>query len=81
MLKVPIMSKNVFRASNSTFHLLNVCEKNFSIWIKRKFFYNFFKDIQICRHYGAPFEPVFLGLKVSRDVCSGTRDLSRGLSY
>ena len=27
--KVPIMSKNIFGSSNSTFHLMNFCEKNF----------------------------------------------------
>ena len=28
-IKVPIMSKKIFRLSNSAFHLVNFCEKNF----------------------------------------------------
>lgn len=36
-IKVPIMSKNVFHACNSTFHLMNFCEKIFQFGLNANF--------------------------------------------
>ena len=39
-----------------------------------------FKNVQICRHFGPPFAPVFPSFWMSYDVDKGTRDLRLNLS-
>ena len=52
---------------------MNFCEKKNSIWIKCNFIISF-ENVQICRHFGSPFAPVFQWFGMSCDVDSLTRD-------
>ena len=51
---------------------MNFCEKSFR-FDKMLFFKIIFENVQICRHFGPPFAPVFPWLVMSSDVDSGTR--------
>jgi len=65
------MSKNVFRSSNSTFHVMNFGEKIFWFGLNA-IFYKFLKTFK-----SAASLPWF---EVSLDIGSGTRDLDQDLS-
>ena len=51
--KVPIMSKNVFGSSNSTFYLMNFCEKIFDLDKTR----SIYELLESSKFYFLPVEP------------------------
>ena len=66
LLKVPIMSKKI-RSSNSAFHLMNFCEKFFSIWIIRNFFIIFWRHSNL-PPFWSTIRTSLPRVEVSRDV-------------
>jgi len=61
---VKVAIKSIFLLSRLILHntQLTFLKKIFDLH-KMQFFEYFFKDVQICRHFGPPFAAVFLGLK------------------
>ena len=66
-VKVPIMSKNTFRASNSTFHLMNFCEKKFRFG-SNAIFLRIFKKLKILFSCGRPL-PLITRVTCSKLPC------------
>ena len=46
----------------------NFCKKKIAIWTKDDFFLEFFKNVQICGHFGTPFVLVLSQSMASYDV-------------